>query len=257
MRNTCYLFPAKESRNEDNKYGHNFNGTYCRCKRAYDGSGMLQCVVCEDWFHEGCLIPPDGGDTKRIADVTCELVCANCADENTIRTQLLDAYYEKYGLFRPGGGGDSGGGVGASAQHHTQPSTSGTIAKEEPVIAVARETATRLRLNCTRPPPALVAVTSAHAPLQGKDRLWPAGFRQNLCICDECKRTYRRAGVGYLVDCQDSPDLAGYLTDRERTRVRAYIVKMVEEAVERGLNLDKAALLKEMEKLRDEIVERG
>lgn len=43
--------------NELNSYNHNFRGTYCTCGRPYPDpedavdDEMIQCVVCEDWYH--------------------------------------------------------------------------------------------------------------------------------------------------------------------------------------------------------------
>ena len=31
--------------------------TYCLCRRAYsDGDFMIQCDICKDWFHGGCVL---------------------------------------------------------------------------------------------------------------------------------------------------------------------------------------------------------
>lgn len=41
--------------NDVNIYNQNFKGLYCICQRPYPDSDntdeMIQCVVCEDWFH--------------------------------------------------------------------------------------------------------------------------------------------------------------------------------------------------------------
>nr|KAF6485647.1 hypothetical protein HJG63_010781 [Rousettus aegyptiacus] len=53
----CKLFPDKAKINSGNKYNDNFFGLYCICKRPYPDpedeipDEMIQCVVCEDWFH--------------------------------------------------------------------------------------------------------------------------------------------------------------------------------------------------------------
>ncbi|XP_039284364.1 putative E3 ubiquitin-protein ligase UBR7 [Nilaparvata lugens] len=52
----CSLEPNKEL-NELNSYNHNFRGLYCACERPYPDleesvpDEMLQCIICEDWFH--------------------------------------------------------------------------------------------------------------------------------------------------------------------------------------------------------------
>ncbi|KAI0946547.1 hypothetical protein AcW1_009984 [Taiwanofungus camphoratus] len=55
----CTLHKTLEEENKDNRYGHNFEGTFCRCGREYDAANeretMIQCLACEDWFHESCL----------------------------------------------------------------------------------------------------------------------------------------------------------------------------------------------------------
>ena len=54
----CKLFPNKDVENSENSYNHNFKGQYCTCGRPYPDPDieeqveMIQCCVCEDWFHE-------------------------------------------------------------------------------------------------------------------------------------------------------------------------------------------------------------
>ncbi|TDL20271.1 hypothetical protein BD410DRAFT_791045 [Rickenella mellea] len=59
LPHTCTLHKQAEVENSDNKYGQNFRGVFCRCGRAYDAKTeretMIQCLACEDWFHESCL----------------------------------------------------------------------------------------------------------------------------------------------------------------------------------------------------------
>ncbi|KAG8766645.1 hypothetical protein FRC16_007613, partial [Serendipita sp. 398] len=65
--------------NDFNSYNQNFRdgGRFCRCHSLYDGEKeretMVQCLACEDWFHESCLnlrerVPPRdeaGGDSPQ------------------------------------------------------------------------------------------------------------------------------------------------------------------------------------------------
>ncbi|EJD40781.1 hypothetical protein AURDEDRAFT_69651 [Auricularia subglabra TFB-10046 SS5] len=69
----CALVPGVElPPNASNAYGHNFKNEFCRCGRPYDAKTeretMIQCLACEDWFHESCLnlrerVPPATGTT--------------------------------------------------------------------------------------------------------------------------------------------------------------------------------------------------
>ncbi|XP_038075037.1 putative E3 ubiquitin-protein ligase UBR7 isoform X2 [Patiria miniata] len=75
----CKLI-EKDATNPDNKYNQNFRGVYCICNRPYPDpedeieDEMIQCVVCEDWFHGrhlGDVRVPESNDYQ-------EMVCAQC-----------------------------------------------------------------------------------------------------------------------------------------------------------------------------------
>ncbi len=53
-----YLQTSGQPENVGNIYEHNFDGLYCICHRPYpdperegDAYEMIQCNICEDWFH--------------------------------------------------------------------------------------------------------------------------------------------------------------------------------------------------------------
>lgn len=54
----CKLLASKDVENPQNLYNHNFRGLYCTCGLPYPDPDaeeqveMIQCCVCEDWFHE-------------------------------------------------------------------------------------------------------------------------------------------------------------------------------------------------------------
>ncbi|KAF9479826.1 hypothetical protein BDN70DRAFT_806372 [Pholiota conissans] len=58
IAHSCTLHPKQEVENSTNEYGQNFKGLFCRCGRPYDAKKeretMIQCLACEDWFHESC-----------------------------------------------------------------------------------------------------------------------------------------------------------------------------------------------------------
>jgi len=70
--------------NENNKYNHNFSGLYCTCNKRYPpdesddspeaSDEMLQCIVCEDWYHSRHL------QAKELPAKFDELICGSCAD---------------------------------------------------------------------------------------------------------------------------------------------------------------------------------
>ena len=74
------LKPEKAPENTENKYNQNFRGVYCICHRPYPDpedtvpDEMIQCVVCEDWFHSRHLgraeedCDKDVGNANRLVD---------------------------------------------------------------------------------------------------------------------------------------------------------------------------------------------
>ncbi|KAG8974334.1 hypothetical protein FRC05_007640 [Tulasnella sp. 425] len=59
VRCALHVGGTTEPPNAENQYNQNFRGDFCRCGRDYDPltetETMIQCVTCEDWFHESCL----------------------------------------------------------------------------------------------------------------------------------------------------------------------------------------------------------
>ncbi|PIL27523.1 transcription factor [Ganoderma sinense ZZ0214-1] len=89
LAHACTLHTAEEAPNDKNQYSRNFRAQFCRCGRAYDAEKeretMIQCVACEDWFHESCLNlrerPPSREPTPEppVDDDDYDgLVCSDC-----------------------------------------------------------------------------------------------------------------------------------------------------------------------------------
>lgn len=75
----CRLDEVKLDQNDKNQYNQNFSGLYCVCHRPYPDpedpidDEMIQCIVCEDWYHCRHL------DTQvpNMNEFT-EMVCGGC-----------------------------------------------------------------------------------------------------------------------------------------------------------------------------------
>lgn len=72
--------------NLENLYNQNFQGLYCICHRPYPDPEraseevMLQCAICEDWYHLQHLdVPPEYG---KIVDSCNEMICGSCMQEH-------------------------------------------------------------------------------------------------------------------------------------------------------------------------------
>ncbi|GAB0490551.1 hypothetical protein MMPV_001788 [Pyropia vietnamensis] len=199
MKNRCALAgspaAARERRrlvNTPNAYGHNYSDRYCRCNRTYspDYGDMLQCAVCEDWWHELCMTFParrndgrsgsggggsvadggqsgrGGGSARRGASVPVvvrrgelgrlpkgnfEFSCHEC----TARLPFLADYYRIRGQVLP----------------HT-------------VVGEDLDTAHQKLVGggCSRPAPSSVSSMLIQC---GVDFLWASGWRYDLCDCSD------------------------------------------------------------------------
>ncbi|CAK9868151.1 unnamed protein product [Sphagnum jensenii] len=96
----CRLQANKESENSCNIYNQNYKGVYCICKRPHpdpdlpEQCEMLQCCICEDWFHEHHLgLPPSlqypkDEEGEPLYD---ELVCQACVPRCSFISQYPKA----------------------------------------------------------------------------------------------------------------------------------------------------------------------
>ncbi|KAG0291711.1 hypothetical protein BGZ96_004920 [Linnemannia gamsii] len=88
--------------NELNQYNHNFLGRFCWCNIQYDPhkeeSTMLQCVICEDWFHDSCIgITPHGDDFD-------DFICRTCTRDHPFLRRYAHHPSFMIGLSEKGGG---------------------------------------------------------------------------------------------------------------------------------------------------------
>lgn len=84
----CKLYSSKDTENSGNVYNQNFKGVYCLCKRPYpdpdaseDNGEMLQCCICEDWFHEvhlGLALTEEVPRDEDGEPLFEELICKAC-----------------------------------------------------------------------------------------------------------------------------------------------------------------------------------
>lgn len=85
----CTLRSDKEPVNTRNIYNHNFKGLYCSCSRPYPDleddtpDEMIQCVLCEDWYHGrhlGVGVPED----------YFEMICEQCMQSHRFLYSYLN-----------------------------------------------------------------------------------------------------------------------------------------------------------------------
>lgn len=87
----CKLVADKDSENIANVYNQNFKGLFCSCHQPYPDSDeedqpeIIQCCICEDWFHENHLglestekVPMDEEGEPTCEDFVCQDCVCNC-----------------------------------------------------------------------------------------------------------------------------------------------------------------------------------
>ncbi|RXN26568.1 E3 ubiquitin- ligase UBR7 [Labeo rohita] len=212
----CKLFADKEKINSGNKYSHNFFGLYCTCDRPYPDpedevpDEMIQCIVCEDWFHGrhlGCTVP----DCVELQEMICES-CMNktsflwnyaaqiavppitkvspCKGEEDVKVEIEnDEDEKKIKNENPKSPGDEKvqvNGTSACKRKH-QEETEGSSEEGSCSGCRLRE---------------MKATGKSRTP-QGAV-FWPSAWRTKLCTCGDCKVLYADAGVSFLMDEMDT-----------------------------------------------------
>ncbi|XP_072545293.1 putative E3 ubiquitin-protein ligase UBR7 isoform X2 [Salminus brasiliensis] len=213
----CKLSPKKDSQNVKNLYNHNYLGRYCSCDRPYPddddqvGEEMIQCIICEDWYHSkhlGCAAV----DSEELLEMVCEscmnkapflwTYAAYFATPPVTSKENEDVNVEKETSYSCRSG-------------HDEPSTSQGC-KKEPTPRNGDRTESQKRTHEQMERHSLTC-QSETTQCQLKDLktkglvrprvgsvFWPYCWRSKLCTCTDCKRTYVEAGVQFLLDESDT-----------------------------------------------------
>ncbi|XP_039643049.1 putative E3 ubiquitin-protein ligase UBR7 isoform X1 [Perca fluviatilis] len=216
----CQLIPAKDEENVRNHYSHNFNGCYCTCDRPYPDTDdqsndeMIQCVICEDWFHSrhlGCTTV----EPEELQEMTCE-ACMN-------KVPVLWTYAAHFAVPPVVSDPEEEVEVEEGAEMEEAPESSKT-SDEEPSTSVEhtkQEKAASRSSPCKRTHEAMTgspakAMTKTvvcrlkELQAKGLERprhgavFWPYSWRSKLCTCMSCKRIYVAAEVQFLMDQSDT-----------------------------------------------------
>ncbi|TNM95441.1 hypothetical protein fugu_016524 [Takifugu bimaculatus] len=197
----CQLAPTKDEENTRNKYDHNFVGRYCTCDRPYPDEDdqindeMIQCVICEDWFHAkhlGCnLVEPEELQ---------EMVCEGCMNKAPFLWTYATHFADPLSCC-----------VGAQSENNSHNS------EEKPSNSIeqtSHEDTINRSYPCKRKASPVEATTLPcrlkELQVRGPDRLrkgavfWPYSWRSELCTCIGCKKAYVNSGVPFLMDQSDT-----------------------------------------------------
>nr|XP_033807705.1 putative E3 ubiquitin-protein ligase UBR7 [Geotrypetes seraphini] len=231
---TCKFFPEKEKVNAVNMYNENFFGLYCTCKRPYPDpedetpDEMIQCVVCEDWFHGRHLgaVPPESMDFQ-------EMVCQACVR----RCPFLWAYAEQLAVptvtrvtsLETDGGKVKVDVTDECLKQENTAALSDIIPKEKETQEQAKD---KEKESCNGPSTSMSTEQPSQVVVNGggiclekegsrsacklqklttdqdmrKDTaiFWPSSWRSQLCTCQACQDMYSELEVLFLLDESDT-----------------------------------------------------
>uniref|UniRef100_A0A8C4XSH9 Putative E3 ubiquitin-protein ligase UBR7 n=1 Tax=Falco tinnunculus TaxID=100819 RepID=A0A8C4XSH9_FALTI len=209
----CKLLPEKGKVNSGNKYNDNFYGLYCTCKRPYPDpedeipDEMIQCIVCEDWFHGRHLgaVPPESGDFHEMVCQACMNRChflwayasqlavpaltkVNSREDEGIVLKVEESEEQKKEIKKESGAEREETKEEKQTEQFNEPSTSSGSACTE-VVTKSEEPVCKLK-----------ELQSKQFLKKDTATFWPSNWRSKLCTCEDCLKMYSELEVQFLTD---------------------------------------------------------
>ncbi|XP_010913568.1 uncharacterized protein [Elaeis guineensis] len=197
----CKLWPNKDPENGENSYNQNFKGSYCTCGRPYpdpnseEQTEMIQCCICEDWFHENHLglgsleqIPRDEEGEPLYDEFICQECTVSCCFLKLYPISILASSNQK------------------AAPVHAE---SGTVSGEKDIENAKKEPNIEKDNACNQSSSSTcilgIDINSKPVVFGKKEPMFLSkSWRNHLCRCSTCCDYYTQRGIGYLIDKEDS-----------------------------------------------------
>lgn len=220
---TCSLKPDKEPLNDLNRYNQNFKGLYCSCSRPYPDledntpDEMIQCIMCEDWYHGRHIGGP-------VPDDYFEMICSKCMESHSFLYSYLNKF--QYVNVNDDKTGDNElNGVLISSDEKVssaEPQVKKEDEKSETTACDSKtETASGVIKDSvedkTETNPELNIATKIEDSecflkqfpikpdgLMTGSAFWPENWRNELCKCSSCMDIYMKYHCGYLLSLDDT-----------------------------------------------------
>ncbi|KAK3016055.1 hypothetical protein RJ639_007542 [Escallonia herrerae] len=198
----CKLLAGKDAENADNSYNHNFKGQYCTCGRLYpdpdaeDQVEMIQCCICEDWFHEEHLgldssdkVPRDEEGEPLYEDFICQACSVACP--------FLTLYPETIwaAVKQPESVNTRKGDVEIAPSANSESVSTGKAMLLGENSGAGSSTTCILQVDLVAAPPSLE---------KSKPMFLSKNWREALCRCEKCEQFYTEKRVGFLLDKEDT-----------------------------------------------------
>ena len=179
MTRRCKLEPDKQD-NTENSYNQNFSGLYCTCHRPYPDpvdDVMIQCVICEDWFHGRHT--DMGDEALPVEETYAEMICSGCV----AKYEFLQSY------------------VGLAVTKIVKDTTDGNSVS----VKVDSDNSTEKDKESEK----LDTSSSDCKLIKSKSKVLtslflPDNWRKSLCKCPSCIKMYSELKVQFLTDEKDT-----------------------------------------------------
>ncbi|XP_045113122.1 putative E3 ubiquitin-protein ligase UBR7 isoform X4 [Portunus trituberculatus] len=203
--NPCKLLKEKLAENSENRYNHNFRGVYCTCNRPYpdpedpNEDEMIQCCLCEDWYHG-----KHQGGSAPAAEMFSDMICTQCLPKHEFLAYFVGlavtAIVEEEAKTKI----DNENSPSKNTQDEVKNEEKKVWHQSENIKEMeskedSKETGAEKsqKSDCK-----LISMTKHTLP---KGALFfPNSWRQQLCVCENCKATYKDEGIVFLLDDEDT-----------------------------------------------------
>ncbi|KAJ0049217.1 hypothetical protein Pint_14981 [Pistacia integerrima] len=270
----CKLFPSKDVENVDNLYNHNFKGLYCTCNRPYPDPDveeqveMIQCCMCEDWFHEEHIglessneIPRDEEGEPLYEDFICNACSAVCSFLSLYPQTMWAAVVQHSGSTNTKKDKDVMQDI-PSACGSEKPENgicSGSSPKKDDVMADTKSESlsggkgfdtgesSEKKVGSNKDDSSHTKcllgenLVSDIPILPSKPLFLSKNWRDILCRCEKCLDMYNQKHIGYLVDKEDS------IAEYEKTAKQKREEKLQQQEGSELSFLDKLGHVEKME----------
>ncbi|KAL3498988.1 hypothetical protein ACH5RR_041720 [Cinchona calisaya] len=232
----CKLFPNKDVENLVNAYNHNFKGLYCTCNCPYPDPDaeeqveMIQCCICEDWFHVEHLglessdeIPRDEEGEPLYEDLVCQ-VCSSICFFLTLYPQNIRAMVRQQDITNSAeekevievapsslGSTEKMQNGDCSLDTYTGDSSSGAVFVGKGILRGEIKPNSKALLECSQAAGPSKTCNLGKNLLEAAPELektkamfLPKNWRELLCRCENCSEFYSQKRISYLLDKEDT-----------------------------------------------------
>nr|XP_034344637.1 putative E3 ubiquitin-protein ligase UBR7 isoform X2 [Arvicanthis niloticus] len=191
------------------------------CKLFPIPDEMIQCVVCEDWFHGRHLgaIPPESGDFQEMVCQACMRRCSflwayaaqlavtrlsaeddglllnatGMGDQDVVKPENGAPQENTLKEDAPEHGRDPGKEV--KAEQNNEPCTSSSSESDLQTVFKNENTKTEPQSSCR-----LQELQAKQFVKKDAATYWPLNWRSRLCTCQDCMKMYGELDVMFLTD---------------------------------------------------------